>query len=393
MEGARLSLDKFFKQVGRGRKELMEETGLDQFANVKVVDLGCLKERAQIFDLVIVPGVERHKESAIDDQLNRVLSENSANFNIVFISGDSEKNSLEEWIHIECKESVHQPNALPFLWIGEHSGNFWSLAPTGSIDIMALRQYRPLARLLAPYCFSHVRSGAISRSKLEVLFTNSPALMILFLEFWPRVESAARDDTDSFDDTFDMQPLRKFDEVVKSMPGEGLMRFVIDDGSCLNLTGKVIPEGLNMQDQLKPSSVMNLLEKLDKSVRLSITDLLLANTHLSNADIARFNGIHLLLPNLKEVDLNHTRIGPPGLGKADPLECFWKCPNLDNILACYTAISSIESKDYFSSLPEQNLAKLIFIPESWLEGKSWQTVIPIQRLPLVEKAHRKRWTN
>jgi len=157
----------------------------------------------------------------------------------------------------------------------------------------------------------------------------------------------------------------------------------------LDLTNMLVSSAFKDLPTTK-NSIDKYLEGLKKNVATMHT-VNLSDNQLLDCDMKFIKEI-VEITKVKEVELSRNRLH--GVGRTWPKEDFFsqltKVLNFDfvrHINITGNPAASIDSKDFFSNLTENQLRKLIWIPEKWFSAKNWTACVPASMVQVCEQAH------
>lgn len=170
----------------------------------------------------------------------------------------------------------------------------------------------------------------------------------------------------------------------RSTPSSKLLPNKSSD-SVLDLKQRLYPTKFASLDSTKPtlSSV-----KIPSRV---FTGLDVSENNLMDDDIPLLRKLLDSLPQCKYVNLSRNRIygkGEPALVN-DPLKEILATKDIVWVDITVNPLASIDRVDFFASLSEGQLKKLIWIPSTWLAGNAWHQVLGNQQqlIDLVQSTH------
>mgnify|MGYP001110283081 CR=1 FL=1 len=174
----------------------------------------------------------------------------------------------------------------------------------------------------------------------------------------------------------------------KVQGGKQLPPTISEDG-VLDLQGHIVPR---RYEDFKEAHHVSLREYHKQNIYWERVKVLkLKYSSLVEMDLASVNRLLKKLPNCEEVDLRGNRFCEPTADEHLLRMVRSKQARMVNI--CQNPLAAIERRDFFEQLTEQDLERLIWIPESWLEGKKWQNVLAKgeekeQKCAIVLNTHR-----
>jgi len=93
--------------------------------------------------------------------------------------------------------------------------------------------------------------------------------------------------------------------------------------------------------------------------------------------------IHECLPRLKVLDLSETYYTAAAWSSLQKL-----FPQLTQLNVTEAPLASGSSRDFFASIDEESLLKIIWIPQRWMISNRWAVSVPSDSIAKVEAAHK-----
>jgi len=169
----------------------------------------------------------------------------------------------------------------------------------------------------------------------------------------------------------------------------------IDNGT-LDLKGKVITRTIDLETDLIPiTTLQSLLKKLPSETKSTIVTLDLSNNNLVDQDLKELLPLVLLLPNCKRLVLSGNRFH--GYERTTRLLVDQSLLQLLNTFLEWVDITgnpvaSMDRQDLFRKLKAKQLLKLIWIPEGWLAGSAWHTLVRPTHYADVQRMHKQYYS-
>jgi len=188
-----------------------------------------------------------------------------------------------------------------------------------------------------------------------------------------------------------LQPLLDAPDPFGSEHSPGLLKSPSDSietvNGCLNLRDRLISSKFKESTKGLPEylivtdSLPDKIKSLDKA-QIKILDL--SRNNLTDEDFESIYHVATELPNCEEVDLSVNRIQ----GRArEWLLKILRVGHVKWVNVVMNALASVECKDFFQQLKKREkdesgkeiFTKLIWIPDNWLKGAGWRTIIDDKR--------------
>jgi hypothetical protein len=167
----------------------------------------------------------------------------------------------------------------------------------------------------------------------------------------------------------------------------------VDDSGVLNLRQAVISSRFfNVRTVLIPVKELWSRIKSDFGDPGTVKQIILASNNLMDEDMTYIADLIKQLSQCAVVDLSCNRFYgavEPQKGIVDQaLRAILQLDHVKYVDVTTNALASIDRKDFFHSLSESDLEKLIWIHRPWLLGESWHCLVPEASRDTVIKTHR-----
>eukprot|EP01102_Stenamoeba_stenopodia_P007452 TRINITY_DN2086_c0_g2_i1.p1 TRINITY_DN2086_c0_g2~~TRINITY_DN2086_c0_g2_i1.p1 ORF type:complete len:281 (-),score=59.52 TRINITY_DN2086_c0_g2_i1:12-830(-) len=151
--------------------------------------------------------------------------------------------------------------------------------------------------------------------------------------------------------------------------------------------GRLLPDHLHFLSDGMRCTVSNYFQGLQPSPNVEY--LRLNSNDLDDQSLkAIATAVPIAFPNLKLIDLSSNRFTAASSGYINLL---FDLVSLQWIVIKNntSGLSTIEAQDWFVSLENQRLGKIIFLPEGWISSSGWQTLVGNDKakIELVQQQH------
>jgi hypothetical protein len=169
------------------------------------------------------------------------------------------------------------------------------------------------------------------------------------------------------------------------------------------------PDGtLNLRSQLcstklkgvnaRPINCDELFQRIDEGALEKTCRLICSFNELFDCDVKYLFNLVAKMPNCFEVDLSFNRLyGTNEESKKmvdTAIKSILDLPHVKYVVVIGNVFASLSRKDFFEKLNEDQLKKLIWIPNEWISGKGWKLVLDnVDLYPMIEKVHENYWNN
>ncbi|KAI3656894.1 hypothetical protein MP638_001386 [Amoeboaphelidium occidentale] len=168
-------------------------------------------------------------------------------------------------------------------------------------------------------------------------------------------------------------------------PKEENLIMVLNGKVHLNLKRCVSSNSLIMVDLTPISQIINLPELQGKISTIQSIDL--SYNYLTGDDLPELICVLRLFTQCVHVDLSSNRLFASGETQSGLLNILSLNQQMV-INICATAFASIDSKQFFLTVDEDLLKRIIWIPKSWYKGAGWYAVVPdAKRQKIIFAAH------
>lgn len=167
---------------------------------------------------------------------------------------------------------------------------------------------------------------------------------------------------------------------------------MVDKKLTVDLRGKVVSTKLRgIVPEKIPSHALvetfnNMVPKINFRIYCAID---FSGCQLLDEDMSYIADVVHLFENCFEVNLSNNRFHGLNDNTVDyHLFRILRQASIKHVLIIQNPIASIDRKDLFTKMNENDLRKLIWIPEQWLQGGGWKSVLLNNKnLKFVEEAH------